>query len=169
MKNHLKKGTSIVEVVVSAALIAMGVIAALSLMNYSQKQAGYAKAYNEATKYNTQAVDWFRAVRAVMGYDALLTALTSDSGGNNSDPTVNVSYCLASLADSTSVAFTNLSAGTCGATTYITSGGIGNYIRQLTATYHNPDDGTITFTVTTTWTDKTTHTLTATGEVTKWK
>ena len=160
MKNHLKKGTSIVEVVVSAALIAMGVIAALPLMNYSQKQAGYAKAYNEATKYNTQAVDWFRAVRVVMGYDALLAVL--QNAGNP------VHYCLTTLPDSTTSGFTGLSVGTCGPTAYITSS-TGRFVRELTVSYNTPDTGVLSFTVTTNWTDKTTHTLTATGEVTKWK
>lgn len=161
MKKMIKQGTSIIEVVVAAALIAMGVIAALSLMNYSQKQASYAKAYNEATKYNTQAVDWFRAVRAVMGYDALLAVLQ-----NSGTP---VRYCLMALPDSTTSGFTSLSAGTCGPTSYITSSATGRFIRELTVSYATPDTGTLVFTITTSWTDKTTHTLTATGEVTKWK
>jgi hypothetical protein len=160
MMKTVKKGTSIVEVVVAAALIAMGVIAALSLMNYSQKQASYAKMYNEATKYNTQAVDWFRAVRAVMGYDALLGVLQ-----NSGSP---VSYCLTSLPASTTSGFSSLSTGHCGPTAYITSS-TGQFIRELSASYNSPDTGVISFTITTTWTDKTTHTLTATGEVTKWK
>lgn len=101
---HLKKGTSIIEVVIAATLISVAIIAALSLTNQSQKQNTYAKGLAEATKYATQVADWIRSERDRLGYATLYSV---DDGV----------YCLNSLpAD-----YTVMEVGSCGDNSFITN------------------------------------------------
>lgn len=71
--SKIKKGTSIIEVVIAATLISISIIAALSLANQSQKQNDYAKQLAEATKYASQVADWIRNERDRVGYATLYT------------------------------------------------------------------------------------------------
>lgn len=64
----VRKGTSIIEIVIAATLISISIIAALSLTNQSQKQNTYAKNSAEATKYASQGADWLRNERDTLGY-----------------------------------------------------------------------------------------------------
>ncbi|MBP9669992.1 hypothetical protein KBD75_01175 [Candidatus Woesebacteria bacterium] len=99
---QIRRGTSIIEIVIAAALISISIIAALSLTNQSQKQNTYAKGLAEATKYANQAADWIRNERNNLGWATLNTI---DNG----------SYCLSDFPSD----FTQIEAGECGATDYI--------------------------------------------------
>src|SRR5690242_14672897 len=90
MKQH-KQGQSIVEVVIATTLISIGIIAALSLSNYSAKQNTYSKALNDATTLNNQAADWLRSQKTQVGWATLVDKLETDSAGARS------TYCLSSL------------------------------------------------------------------------
>jgi Tfp pilus assembly protein PilV len=101
---RFRKGTSIVEVVIAAALISVAIIAALSLTNQSQKQNTYARGLAEATKYASQASDWIRSERDNLGYTTLYTV---DDG----------TYCINSFpAD-----FTQMEADVCDDNSFITN------------------------------------------------
>ncbi len=69
----IRKGTSIIEIVIATTLISIAIIAALSLTSRSQKQNSYARDLAQATKYATQAVDWIRSERDRHGYDTIYT------------------------------------------------------------------------------------------------
>lgn len=93
----LRRGTSIIEIVIAAALISIAIIAALSLANHSQKQNTYARGLAEATKYTTQASDWIRTQKNTLGW---ATINTLGAG----------SYCLNEFPTD----FTAISPGDCG-------------------------------------------------------
>jgi len=104
-------GTSIIEIVIATALISVSIIAALSLMNRSQKQNTYARQLAEATKYATQASDWIKTERNILGW-ATMASLPDGT------------YCLNVLP----VDFTEIISGECDATDYIDST---NFQRQI--------------------------------------
>lgn len=98
----IKKGTSIIEIVIAAALISVAIIAALSLTSQSQKQNNYARKLAEATKYATQLQDWIINERNDLGW----TTLSSVDAGI---------YCLNDLpAD-----FTQMESGSCDQASFI--------------------------------------------------
>jgi Tfp pilus assembly protein PilV len=70
---YVRRGSSIIEIVIAATLISIAVIAALSLTNQSQKQNTYARDLAEATKYASQAADWIRNERNNLGWATLNT------------------------------------------------------------------------------------------------
>ena len=122
----IKKGTSIIEIVIAASLISISIIAALSLANQSQKQNSYARDLAEATKYATQASDWIRNERNSLGWTALYEL---DSG----------TYCLNDFpAD-----FTLIESGNCSQNAYIADT---RYTRQISLT-KDPDKLTVTIVV----------------------
>lgn len=102
--NKIRRGTSIIEVVIAATLISVAIVAALSLTNQSQKQNTYAKGLAEATKYATQAADWIRSERDRLGYATLYTV---DDGV----------YCLNSLPSD----YTVMETGSCSDNSFIAS------------------------------------------------
>ena len=112
------RGTSIIEIVIATALISMAIIAALSLVNNSQKQNNYARDLAEATRYASQASDWIRAERNRLGWSQINTI----SAGP---------YCL----NSTPADFLSLVAGACASSTYI-SGTM--FQRQIAITKSDP-------------------------------
>ena len=65
---QVRRGTSIIEIVIATALISVAIIAAVSLTNQSQKQNSYARGLAEATKYGSQAADWIRTERNNLGW-----------------------------------------------------------------------------------------------------
>lgn len=155
----LKSGQSIVEVVIATTLISIGIVAALSLANYSARQNTYAKLVNEATSYNNQAADWLRAERVRLGWGEFTAKLTSDSAGSA------VAYCLVSLSLA-SVDFTSLAPGNCNPTDYI----VGTiFVRELIVDLDSLGDGQLTATVTTSWQDKTIHRIPLVTELSQWK
>ena len=147
-----KSGQSIIEVVIAAALISMGVIAALSLTNYSQKQSTFSKTLNLATSYNNQASEWLRNQRTTLGWAVFLDKITREGS----------TYCLATLpAD-----FSALVPGSCSGTDVI----LGTlYRRQLDFDTAQSAQGILSATITTTWQEKTTRTTSLTLEISQWK
>lgn len=145
------RGTSIIEIVIAAALISVAVIAALSLTNHSQKQNTYARDLAEATKYNNQASDWLRTQRDVLGWATIAAK-------------PNNTFCLNSLP----LDFNSLPAqGACGAAAYIT-GTI--FQRQITLTSSAADktNGIVKITIDVSWLEKTLRTVTTNMELTSW-
>lgn len=126
----IRKGTSIIEIVIAATLISIAIIAALSLTNQSQKQNTYAKGLAEATKYGTQAADWLRNERAKLGFTTLYTL---DDG----------TYCLNSFP----VDYTAMEAGSCDDNSFIS-----NTIFQREVTLTKGADS-INAVINTTWMD----------------
>lgn len=97
-----KKGTSIIEIVIATALISMAIIAALSLVNQSQKQNTYARDLAQATKYATQGADWIRNQRTELGFATL----------NSMNEGI---YCMETLP----ISFTSLETGACDDASFI--------------------------------------------------
>lgn len=147
------KGSTILEVLIATTLIALSIIAALSLNNNSQKTSSYARDLTTATTYNTQAIDWFRNLRSEMGWGEFYAAIFADNGGN---PT----YCLATLPTDTS-GFIALSNGICTTTEYITGTTL---IRQASLVL-SPDS--LTVVVTTSW-ENDTHSTSTDATITNW-
>lgn len=85
----IRRGTSIIEIIIATALIGMAIIAALSLMNHSQKQNSYARNLAEATKYTSQAAEWVRQERNRLGWATIANKIESDGVANV--------YCLNTL------------------------------------------------------------------------
>ena len=126
MKN--RPGTSIIEIIIATALISMAIIAALSLTNHSQKQNTYARGLAEASGYASQAADWIKTEKNTLGWETIDAQAAGD-------------YCLNTIpAD-----FSALSAGDCGATSFISGT---NFQRQITLT---KSPGTINIVITVSW------------------
>ncbi|EKD80483.1 MAG: hypothetical protein ACD_40C00076G0003 [uncultured bacterium] len=145
------RGTSIIEIVIAAALISVAVIAALSLTNHSQKQNTSARGLAEATKYNTQATDWIRSQRDILGWATIAAK-------------PNNTFCLNSLPSD----FNSLpTPGACGASSYITGT---QYKRQITLTSSATDktNGIVKITIDVTWEEKLTRHVTTEMELTSW-
>jgi Tfp pilus assembly protein PilV len=104
MTKIVRRGTSIIEIVIAAALISIAVIAALSLMNQSQKQNTYARDLAIATKYASQGADWIRNERNRVGWATLYDV---DDG----------TYCLNTLPTD----FSSMEVGSCSDTSFIES------------------------------------------------
>lgn len=146
-----RRGTSIIEIVIAAALISMAVIAALSLTNQSQKQNTSARGLAEATKYTTQAADWIRTERDNLGWATIAAK-------------ANGTYCLNSLPAS----FTSFpAAGNCGASDFITSTG---YKRQviLNSSASDITNGIVKIKISVTWEEQITRQATIEMELTSW-
>lgn len=141
----IRRGTTILEVIIATAMISMAVISALALATRSQSQNTYARKSAEAGKYASQAADWLRGERDNLGY----TAVASISG----------TYCLASLPAS----FSQLpSAGDCGPSDLINN----VFKRSMFLDNLNPDKVIVTINVS--WEEVTTRISTVTLELTQW-
>lgn len=141
----LLRGTSIIEVIVATALISVAIIAALSLVNSSQKQNTYAKDLAEATKYSTQGADWIRSQRDFLGFASLNAKNIGD-------------YCLNIIPSD----FNALpAAGAC--TDSITGT---HFQRKISLT--KPDASTLRIIIETAWPDKIPRKATIEMELTKW-
>lgn len=160
MSNRHPAGQSILEVVLAATLIAVGLVAALSLATNSQRTADFSKSNNLATNYNYQVVDWLRETRAREGWSNFAYYLDADTGGNT------LTYCLNGALPNSSAAFEALSGGSS-----CNSGGtIPNtlFSRQVSLDLSQVGSGRITGTVTTYWTDRTQHSNNLEFELTEW-
>lgn len=158
-KNNIRSGQSILEVVIATTLISMGVIAALSLTNQSQKSSNYAKTLDAATAYNNQAADYLRNQKNQLGYATLAEMFTNDSSGGVAN------YCLAVLpSDSTS--FLALNSGTCSDTDVIQGTA---FLRDLVVDVSNISAGIIPITITTSWEDSSTRRAVLNMEISQWK
>ena len=158
-KRVIKRGQSILEVVIATTLISMGVIAALSLTNQSQKSSNYAKTLDAATAYNNQLADYLRNQKSLLGYATLEELFVGHSAGGV------VTYCIDTIpADST--AFLALTPGICGDTDLIAGT---TFKRQMEVDVTGSGSGSITATITTSWTDNTVRSAVLNMELSKWK
>ena len=158
-----KRGQSIIEVVIAGALISTAIIACLTLVNYTQKQASFSRNLNTATTYNNQAADWIRSERENLGWTTLVNKLENDSASRNS-----VTYCLNDLPTAQGQDFTSLTPGDCG-TTYISTT---IFSRMMTADVSNlianPNSGIVTIVIATSWMDTSPRRTSFTMELSEW-
>lgn len=146
----LKKGTSILEVIIATAMISMAVIAALSLTSRSQSQNNYARRSAEASKYASQVADWLRGERDNLGFTELSEYIPPGLGGTT--------YCLKTLPTD----ITDLpGSGDCGANQLID-----NVFKRSLNLKKTAD--TITAKVEINWEDTTTRTTIINVELKKW-
>lgn len=156
----LRSGQSILEVVIATTLISMGVIAALSLTNQSQKSSNFAKLLNEATTYNNQLADYLRTAKSTHGYTVLSSMFADDAQGGIA------TYCFPTLTE-TIADFISIVPGSCSANNFI-PGTV--FVREMAVDTTNIEaTGIIPITITTNWEDKTTRTIRLEMELTKWK
>lgn len=154
------RGTSIIEIVVAAALISVAIIAALSLANYSQKQNNYARGLAEATKYNSQAIDWIRTQRESLGWSTIASKAISDDVANIA------TYCLDILpSTSGGTDFTNLTSGVCVETDFIVDT---LFTREMTIDTTNEGSGVLKITVVVSWMEEVERQATVETELTQW-
>ena len=146
-----KRGQSIVEVVIATALISVGIIAALSLANYAQKQSNTAKSVGEANRYNAQVADWLREQKNLLGWANISNIALRDDTSNHAK------YCLSDLPHPP-FDFTSLTPGACAADDYISGT---TFVRELDIDTSQENSGTLTFKITSTWQEKTAHTITS--------
>ena len=153
-------GTSIIEVVIAAALISISVIAALSLSNHSQKQNTYARDLAEASKYLAEGSDWLRSERDELGWATIASKVASDVSEGVS------TYCLNTLPNTQSQTdFTDISAGSCDPSGYITE-----TIFQREVTIAPPEVGSdiLKATILVKWIEKEERQATLDVELTQW-
>lgn len=154
----LRHGQSILEVVIATTLISMGVIAALSLTNQSQKSNNYAKALDISTAYNNELADYLRNQKTVLGYAALAEKFSNDSVSGTT------TYCLSSLP-ANSNDLLSLTPGECAETQYV-SGTF--FIRTISVDTSNVASGIISFSITTSWNDTSERSNTLKLELSRW-
>lgn len=148
MKHQLTlKGSTILEVLIATALIAISIIAALALNNSSQKTSSYSRDLNSATTYNNQVINWLRNLRTQMGWTSFISELTADASNS-------LTYCLNTLP-TTPTLFSSLSGGSC-AEDDVIPGTI--FTRQAVISIPDPPVNSINVTVTTTWQSNILHT-----------
>ena len=150
-----KKGNTIIEVLIAATLIAVAILAALSLSSSSQKQTDYSRDLHLSSTYNDQSLDWLRNMRTIMGFASFVEAVQADGSGT-------VTYCLDTLP-STETEFINKIAQGCGASMIPGT----NLIRTIQLTPSGSPTDTIYAKVTTSWSDGTHETIAET-KITKW-
>lgn len=154
------RGTSIIEVVIAAALISISVIAALSLANHSQKQNTYARDLAEASKYIAEGADWLRTERDELGWATMAAKVEED------DAVGDTSYCLNSLPTSQEQTdFTNLTPSSCDPTDFI-PGTI--FQRQVVIDPPAAGSGILKATIVVTWSDNIAREATLEMELTQW-
>lgn len=156
----MKRGQSIVETVIAAALISIAIIAALSLANYSQKQTNYAKSLAESTKYNVQVADWLRKEKNELGFATLADKVASDATNNL------VTYCLNEIPSDQGGDFTTMTAGTCDASSYVEAT---VFQRHISIDASNVASGILKITITTTWQENTIRTASIEMELSPWQ
>jgi type II secretory pathway pseudopilin PulG len=155
---HLS-GQSILEVVIATTLISMGVIAALSLTNQSQKTSNYAKTLDSANLYNNQAADYFRNQKTTLGYATLAEKFLAESSGGVA------TYCLPTLPSDTDNLL-NLNPGACDELELIPST---QFHRSLSVDTTSLNTGIIPLTITTSWQDGGDRQATLNLELSQWK
>jgi len=158
-KTNHRSGGSILEVVIATTLISMGVIAALSLTNQSQKSSNYAKTLDAATAYNNQAADYLRNQKNQLGYATLAEMFTADSSGGVAH------YCLVTLpADTTS--FLALNPSSCSEIDLLQGT---SFKRDLEVNTSSSGTGILPITITTSWSDSALRSAVLKMELSQWK
>ncbi len=158
MKN--KRGQSIVETVIAAALISIAIIAALSLANYSQKQTNFSKSLAESTKYNVQVADWLRKEKNELGFATLADKVANDATNNL------VTYCLNEIPSDQGGDFTTMTPGSCDPTSYV-EGTV--FQRHIEIDASSASAGVLKITITTTWQENATRTSSIEMELSPWQ
>lgn len=161
-------GSSILEIIIATALISIAIIAALSLMNNSQKQNTYARDLAEATKYATQAAEWLRTERDRIGWASIASKVNLDAINAGS---ANSVYCLNIIPNVETPDYANFSdlvAETCADNDYIPSVPTNVFQRELNINTTNPDKLNITITVTWPWVEGTKHQAKIEMELAQW-
>jgi hypothetical protein len=158
-KIKLALGQSILEVVLATTLIAVGLIAALSLGNSSQKSASFSRNVNVAGNYSYQVTDWVRNLRTLLGWQNLVYLLQED------DPT-NVTYCLNDSLPSTEAEFQALGSGSCPELSTIPDT---IFSREISFDLTDVADGKITGSVVTSWQEEELRTNNLSFELTAWQ
>ncbi len=152
-----KPGTSIIEIVIAAALISMSIVAALSLTNRSQKQNTYAKTAEEASKYAYQAADWLRNERNNLGWATLANKSTTDGDSSL--------YCLNSLP-SNGLDYESLVKGSCDDLSYIAGTTLK---RELVVDTSSIASGILKYRITVSWLEQDIRTNTLEVELSSWR
>lgn len=155
------KGTSIIEIIIAAALICISILAALSLINRSQKQNTYAKNLAEATKYNTQAAEWLRTEWNSLGWATMINKIATTDGSGST-------YCLNILPNITNASlpdFISLTPGLCADNSYIT-GTI--FQRTINAVIDPNNPNKLKIKITVTWSDTIKRQATTEMELARW-
>lgn len=158
MTKTWKSGSTIIEVLVAATLIATAILAGLSLSSTTQKQTDSSRYTNQATIYNNQAIDWMRNMRNVMGWANFANELSLDAGGSP------VTYCLNTLP-STSSGFAALTSGSCGESDVI--GTTVGYQREAVITLSGSPPSMASVLIHTYWSAKA-HKITTEAGLTEW-
>lgn len=154
----IRRGTSIVEIVIATALISISVIAALSLANHTQKQSTYSRNLAEAGKYASQATDWIRNERNTIGWASISAkAISDDSSGQTT-------YCLNTLTTG-ETSFADIESGDCLEGSYIAST---FFTRKMIIDTSNSASGVLTVKVIISWEEKITRSITIETELDSW-
>lgn len=156
----MRKGTSIIEIVIAAALISVAIVASLSLANYSQKQNNYARGLAEATKYTTQAADWIRTQKISLGWSTIASKASADATADIA------TYCLNDLPTSASgTDFTDIVNGDCAESSYI----IGTlFKRKMTINTSSQGSGVLKITIIVSWNENVARQATIETELSQW-
>lgn len=154
----IRRGQSIVETVIAAALISIALIAALSLSTRSERQTSYARNSAEATKYASQAGDWFRTQRNSLGWATLVAKAQAESVNNLAV------YCLNSIPNN----FDDLSlaTGECDSLAYIPNT---YFTRAVVVDTSLAATGILKVTVSVSWQEKSIRQTTLELELTSWQ
>lgn len=155
-----KSGQSIIEVVIATTLISIGIIAALSLTNRSQRQVTYSKTLDQANAFNNQLADYLRDQKSRLGWAAFVEKVEIDNGSSSI-----ATYCYSSIPASDSD-FSDKSAGVCSSSSYITGT---NFVRSVEIDTSRTSSGIIDIDITTTWQESTPRSAQLHLELTQWR
>lgn len=155
----IKSAQSLVETVIAAGLIAIGIVAAMALSTRSESQTSYAKQLAEANRYAVQAQDYFRTARSYHGWNAIATKITADATANIT------TYCLTSLSGDPTDFFT-LTPANCTSSDIVPNT---RFTRQVTIDSTRYDEGVLSLVITVSWPDKVTRTTNLEMELTSWQ
>ena len=157
----IRRGTSIIEIVIAVALISVSILAALSLANRSQKQNTYAKGLAEATKYATQGADWIRTERDTIGWATISAKALAEDNSNIA------TYCLNTLPTSGSgTDFTSIAAGACNPNAHIAST---LYTRTMTIDTSQSAQGFLKIILSVTWQEEVERSAKVELELAQWR
>lgn len=113
LKRKLSAGTTLVEILVAAAILGLVMTSIVSVITLSVKNLSEAKQRAIAVKYGQEGMEMFRRQRNAMGWETFSQTLDSDPTGAGGV----LSYCLPSISATNPVAdttwFKNLTNGVC--------------------------------------------------------
>lgn len=158
-KDPNKKGTGVLEIIITSALIAIGLVGILSLATRSQKTTDFSRDNNLATNYSYQVADWLRDLRTTLGWDTFTYYLTEDSA----NPVV---YCLNSTLPTEELTFAALVNGSCLPSSVIQDT---VFSREVSIDLSNLASDYLTGTITTTWEGNKTYTNILEVRLSKWE